>query len=171
MYVRDTLLRTAEAGLFVPRWSAQILAELRRALERRQSRENTDRLLALMEAAFPDARIRVPAKLVGEQTNHREDRHVLAAALASRADYLVTENTRHFPPHLRLLQAPTVVTPDEFLCRILSHAPTRMLGVVARQARDYDAPALDTCALLAILSRSAPRFAAATLTLLADRDT
>lgn len=43
-----------------------------------------------------------------------DDRPLLAAALAAEADYLVTANTRDFPPGKRFGHL-TIVTPEEFL--------------------------------------------------------
>jgi hypothetical protein len=44
-----------------------------------------------MATYFPDARVTGYEELIGSMTNHRKDRHVLAAAVAGRADALVTE--------------------------------------------------------------------------------
>ncbi|HET8626572.1 MAG TPA: PIN domain-containing protein [Thermomicrobiales bacterium] len=59
---RDTLLRAAEAGLYRPYWSAEILAEVERTLTRllaRRGRADADvlarRLLAHLAAHFPAA--------------------------------------------------------------------------------------------------------------------
>jgi hypothetical protein len=51
-----------------------------------------------MAAYFPDARETSYEKLISSMTNHPKDRHVLAAAVAGRADVLVTENLKDFPP-------------------------------------------------------------------------
>ena len=68
-----------------------------------------------MATYFPDARVTGYEKLIGSMTNHPKDRHVLAAAVAGRADVLVTENLKDFPPgsvaHLEI----TVAGQDDFL--------------------------------------------------------
>ena len=51
-----------------------------------------------MAAYFPDARVTSYEELIGSMPNHPKDRHVLAAAVAGRADILVTENLKDFPP-------------------------------------------------------------------------
>jgi len=48
-----------------------------------------------------------------------DDRPLLAAAMVAKADYLVTANTRDFPPG-KCFGSLTVVTPEEFL-EILIH--------------------------------------------------
>ena len=51
-----------------------------------------------MATYFPDARVTGYKQLIGSMTNDPKDRHVLAAAVAGRADTLVTENLKDFPP-------------------------------------------------------------------------
>jgi predicted nucleic acid-binding protein len=49
-----------------------------------------------MREFFPDSMVASYQPLVAQMTNHPKDRHVLAAAVASRADYLVTFNLKDF---------------------------------------------------------------------------
>lgn len=48
-----------------------------------------------------------------------DDNHVLECAQAARADFLVTGNTKHFPPHHETTR---VVTPRQFLDLLLPQA-------------------------------------------------
>jgi predicted nucleic acid-binding protein len=92
-YLCDTLLSVAEEGAFRPLWSDHILAELRRNLIKAGAKqEAVEHRLGQMATYFPDARVTGYEKLIGSMTNHPKDRHVLAAAVAGRADVLVTEN-------------------------------------------------------------------------------
>lgn len=43
---------------------------------------------------------------------HKDDAHVLECAIAAKAQYLVTGNTKHFPP--RKFHQTLIVTPTEF---------------------------------------------------------
>jgi len=56
--LRDTLLRLAEADLYVPRWSERILAEVARNLVEsgRTDSEQATRVTETMAEAFPEAR-------------------------------------------------------------------------------------------------------------------
>jgi len=56
-----------------------------------------------------------------------DDRPLLAAALAAEADYLVTANTRDFPPGERLGKL-TIVTPQEFLDILIHEAIEEQRG-------------------------------------------
>src|SRR5688500_8953497 len=79
--LRDTLLRTAEAGLYHARWSADTLDELVRVLLRYArfgvTQARADRLVAQMERTFPDALVSGYEHLIGAMRNHQSDRHVL----------------------------------------------------------------------------------------------
>ena len=98
-YLCDTLLSIAEEGVYRPLWSDHVLTELRRNLVKAGAKqEAVEHRLAQMAAYFPDARVTTYEELIGSMTNHPKDRHVLAAAVAGRADMLVTENLKDFPP-------------------------------------------------------------------------
>jgi predicted nucleic acid-binding protein len=105
---RDVLLEVASTGAYRPLWSSEILAELDRTLrmllgKRGVTPEETDayltRLFRQMETAFPDALVTDWESLA--ETIHLpdpDDRHVVAAARAGRADVIVTDNLADFPP-------------------------------------------------------------------------
>ena len=87
------LLSIAEVGAFRPLWSDHVLEELRRNLIKAGAKpEAVEHRLGQMAAHFPDAGVAGHEQLIGSMTNHPKDRHMLAAAVAGRADVLVTEN-------------------------------------------------------------------------------
>jgi hypothetical protein len=47
--------------------------------------------------------------------NHPKDRHVLAAAVACRADYVITFNLKHFTPHSADTHHVMAIGPSTFL--------------------------------------------------------
>ena len=51
------------------------------------------------------------------------DRHVLAAAIHSRADVIVTDNLPHFPPEQLSRYGIEAQHPDEFLTHLIDLAP------------------------------------------------
>jgi predicted nucleic acid-binding protein len=84
-----------------PLWSSEILQEAGDALESKigLSPEQRKRRIDAMTAAFPEAAMR-PAKGLVESLNgipDKDDRHVLAAAIAGHADVIVTSNVKDFP--------------------------------------------------------------------------
>ena len=100
MPVADTLLRLAEEPAFyTPRWSEDILREVRRTLSSKfgYSEEQAARRLRTMNAAFPEAMVTGYESLAVSMKNHPKDRHVLAAAVRCGAHAIVTNNQKHFP--------------------------------------------------------------------------
>lgn len=84
-----------------------------------------------MQRTFPAARIvNYRARQAGCDGIAPSDRHVVAAALAARARYIVTRNLKHFPaPALAALGPVEAVHPDAFLVVLHDRA-----GVVVEQA-------------------------------------
>jgi hypothetical protein len=118
MPLADTLLRLAEpSALYEPRWTDEILAEVTRTLIGRFSK--TPEKARYREAAtrefFPGAIVENYEHLIAEMKNHPKDRHVLAAAVACRADYLVTFNLKDFAPVPADAHGIAVIGPSTFL--------------------------------------------------------
>jgi predicted nucleic acid-binding protein len=141
---RDVVLEVASTGIYRPLWSSEILAELDRTLRRLQAKrgmtpEETDayvvRLFRQMATAFPDALVTEWESLIDtDQLPDPDDRHVVAAARAGRADVIVTDNLPHFPPGS--LPSPlTRQTLDEFLLDSLDLYPGQVIRAVRTVAR------------------------------------
>ncbi len=86
------------------------------------------RLLAQMNRAFPDALVDGWPPLVETiSLPDATDRHVVAAALSGRADVIVTENQKDFPPE-ELPVSMFSQTADTFLLDSLDLHPQRRPG-------------------------------------------
>lgn len=149
-YLRDTLLRMAAAELFRPLWSATILEELGGNLP-----ENVDPapLLAKITTSFPDAAVTGYEALVNSMSNDPKDRHVLAAAVRSSANAIVTFNLDDFPADATKPYDVEVMHPDVFLLNQLDLAPGIALDVLRRQVAGYRTPEMDLFALAGALER------------------
>jgi hypothetical protein len=80
--LRDTLLRLAETPrLYIPKWSAEIISEMSRVLERRFSKTpaQTAHLEYELKKAFPESWTVGYKELEPSLTSQEKDRHVLAA--------------------------------------------------------------------------------------------
>lgn len=126
MPVADTLLRLAEPpALYEARWTSEILAEVTRTLVGRfgKAPEKAHYREAAMRQFFPDSLVENYESLVPKMENHPKDRHVLAAAVACRADCLVTFNLKDFPSPGGKYKADKyqidVIGPSTFLQRLL----------------------------------------------------
>ena len=96
--LRDTLLRMAESYLYLPRWSEDIIAETKRTLENKRglTPEQTEYLVSELRVHFEDAWVEGYEPLIAAMGNHPKDRHVLAAAVKTGAQTIVTFNLKDF---------------------------------------------------------------------------
>lgn len=91
--------------------------------------------------------------LIDQMRNHPKDRHVLAAALACHADYLVTFNLKDFPAVAGA--STTVVGPSAFL-NLLWKRDRSIVAV--RLLEQADAIGVSVDLLLDRLAQSVPAF-------------
>jgi hypothetical protein len=130
--LRDFLLALAERGLFVPLWSDGVVAEWLHLVARRNPAESADvrALLMRMSARWPDGRGPPGAPEVLDLPDPA-DRHVLAAAIAGRADMILTENWRDFPRTVLAADGLRAVRPDDFVMQLWLEAPDAVAAEVA----------------------------------------
>lgn len=159
----DTLLRAADAGLYEPRWSTQILDEVERTLVTKMgvSREQAARRVAAMQAAFPHAQVDGHEDLIAVMRNHPKDRHVLAAAVRAGAGAIVTANLKDFPPAALEPYAVEALHPDDLLLDLLDLDQSVILRLLEEQAQAYVNPPIPLTDLRRHLSTTVPKFAAA----------
>lgn len=116
--VRDTLLRLFERRLFLARWTDEIIEETVRTLQDKLGRtsEQTDHLVNELRTFFPDAWVEQGYReLIPAMTNQEKDRHVLAAAVKTPCEVIVTYNLKDFPEKAISPFGISVKHPDEFL--------------------------------------------------------
>jgi predicted nucleic acid-binding protein len=127
--LREILLGVAGAGLFQPIWSDRILEEWARATRKLgPEAEGAARgAAALLTAQFPKARVAaapgIEARLHLPDEN---DIHVLATAVASGADAILTYNAGDFPRHVLAFEGVERRDPDGFLWELWSHYPAEV---------------------------------------------
>jgi len=159
-YLRDTLLRLAEAELYEPLWSADILDELARSVAERIG-PLAKGLVDAMAGAFPESLVTGYAALLSAMTNDPKDRHVLAAAVGGDAHAVVTLNLKDFPAAAAEPYGIEVLHPDDFLLDMLDLAPVEMKAVLRTQLSSYRREPRDLHGLLdRIGAGGAPQFAA-----------
>lgn len=168
------LLELAEARLYRPIWSADIHDEWVRNLKQNRSDldpAKIDRRRAAMDAALPDACVTGYQRLVPSlDLPDANDRHVLAAAIRSKAQVIVTFNEKHFP--VVTLDEFDLCTqhPDTFLRHLIDLAPNLVLSRLLTMIEALRRPAMSANDYIAMLERqSLPESAAALRGLLLDR--
>ena len=138
----DLLLRLADAEMFEPLWSEEILEEVQRNLiaKRNVPPEKAIRRVNRMRSAFPNALVEGYEDLTTSMTTDPKDRHVAAAAVRGGGALIVTANTRDFP---RMALEPYdigVLHPDEFLQDQLDPAPATTIRCLEQQRAAYVRP-------------------------------
>ncbi|MGZ9812494.1 RSP_2648 family PIN domain-containing protein [Pseudoroseicyclus sp. H15] len=139
------LLGAAGAGLFEPRWSPRIEEEWARAAARKGQEVFARGEIAAANAAFPRARVSWQAELERRLwLPDPADVHVLAAAIASSADMIVTSNAKDFPRGLLAEEGLSRADPDALLLGFFEADPERLRPVaekVLAEARDLSGEA------------------------------
>jgi predicted nucleic acid-binding protein len=131
--LREILQGAGEAGLYQPIFSERILREWVLATEKLgpAAPAMAEGEAALLRAAFPRALVRehpeIEARLILPDPN---DVHVLATAIASGADAIVTFNAQDFPGHVLASEKVTRRDPDGFLWELQSRHPEAMARIV-----------------------------------------
>jgi predicted nucleic acid-binding protein len=158
--LRDTLLRAAEKGMYRLHWSDEILDEVRRNLVKREmtSPENAQDLIDQMNNFFPEANVRGFEVLIPSMTNDKKDRHVLAAAVMSRSQVIITSNIKDFQKKALEPFGIEAQTPDEFLTHLFYLKPTLMTEILSAQVRDLNDPPMTVSEVLEVLSIVVPDF-------------
>ena len=160
----DLLLRLAERGLYRVVWSEEILAEVHESLVRRELDEGRiRRRIQMMREAFPEAQVDDIAPFLGgvpAEVEH-DDYHVVAAALAGKADAIVTNNLAHCPAAALTALGIDVQSLDEFLLNQWTLDPETVLDALLEMEADRDRPPRTVPELLDALEPHAPEFVAA----------
>ncbi len=155
----DTLLRSAEHRRYVPLWTDAILDEVIRNVARLHPEHGTDsanRRVRFMNTAFPDAMVTGWEHLEADMTNDPKDRHVLAAAVETGAEVIVTNNTSDFPDSACHPYGISVMRADSFLCEIWSTEPELAKTMIEEQAASLRGHTFES--LLDVLAVHMPTF-------------
>lgn len=117
--LRDLLLELAVSDMFRAKWSARIQDEWVNALLRNEPHRDPARLQRtreLMEENVRDVLVEGYEDLIPAITlPDLNDRHVVAAAIKSRSDLIVTFNLKHFPAAEMAKWDLEAQHPDKFL--------------------------------------------------------
>ena len=131
--LREILQGAGEAGLYQPVFSDRILREwvLATAKLGPAAPAIAEGEAAVLRATFPRALARehpeIEARLLLPDPN---DLHVLATAIASGADAIVTFNAQDFPGHILAAEGIARRDPDGFLWELQSRHPQKMAQIV-----------------------------------------
>jgi predicted nucleic acid-binding protein len=136
--LRSLLMYLAMTGLFKARWTDAIHQEWMRNVQANSpdiTREKAERVRDLMNAHVQDCLVTgyedlIPALSLPDP----DDRHVLAAAIRTGADVIVTANLTDFPAATLKQYGIAARHPDEFINHLLGLVPA-IVCVAANQQR------------------------------------
>ena len=156
----DILLTTAGRRLYRAHWTASILDEAKRNIitaRRDLNPATVEQRFDAMNRAMPEAMLEpAPVTLVDAMTNHPGDRHVLATAVAIRAEVIVTENTKHFPTTACEPYGIETKTLDEFITDLVSLSATDVWQSIEEMAARRSNPPQTTTDICNALARHIP---------------
>jgi len=159
---RDLLLCFYEADLYRARWSETIQQEwLRHAIDRNPTKEaNLQRTDRLMREHFAEAWIEDFDRFIPTvELPDPDDRHVVAAAIACNAQYIVTDNIKHFPEEDLSALHLEAGTADKFLAGTVEHYPARSFEVIREHRNGLRSAPTASAYLMDLISKGLPLLA------------
>jgi predicted nucleic acid-binding protein len=124
--LRSFLMYLAVPGVYRAKWSKDIHEEWMSSLLLNRpdlTRAKLERTRELMDKNAPDALVAGYKSLIPRLSLPDEgDRHVLAAAIQAKANVIVTNNLKDFPPEVLQEFEIEAQTPDEFVMNLLDLA-------------------------------------------------
>jgi len=118
---RDLLLWFAHYDLYTPKWSKHIFDEWLEAMQSKGVSESEAlKRTNIVNDAFPDALVENYEPLIETlRLPDINDNHVLAAAIKTNANLIVTNNLKHFPIEYLSSFGLSAKTADDFLTDII----------------------------------------------------
>ena len=163
--MRQVILGAAEAGAFTPVWSARILEEWSRAAIKLgpQGQVQADAEITQTRVRFPQAEALVPDGLAARLwLPDANDVHVLAVAVCTSSDAIMTLNAKDFPRGVLAEEGVGRIDPDTYLFGLWKAEPEMMTSVTQRVLQDARALSGSDRQMRALLKKARlPRLAKA----------
>ena len=135
--LRDLMVRLAQTRRFRALWTAEIHEEWMLALMRQRpdiERSSLERTVSQINAAVPDSLVTGYEELTEQLTlPDLDDRHVLAAAIISGAQAIVTMNLKDFPDEVLGKYDLFAQHPDDFVLDLIDLDPAVVLSTIKQQ--------------------------------------
>jgi predicted nucleic acid-binding protein len=153
VWIRDILLWFAHEDLYNPKWSKHIFDEYLDVLKRKGQDDNSRKKAILtINSAFPDAMVLNYEPLIQSlNLPDKKDRHVLAAAIKTNANLIVTNNIKDFPRDYLSSFGLTAKTPDDFLTDIIDLNHKKSVEAFMQMVMIKKRPAMDEYEVLDML--------------------
>ena len=165
--LRDFLMYVALTNIVRMKWSAQIHQEWMEAVLRTRPdipRFQLERTRRLMDSYALDAVVENFEHLIDALSlPDPDDRHVLAAAIQSRSQWIVTFNLKDFPAAALSPFGIESVHPDSFVVHLLETAPLSVLSAASEHRQSLKRPPKNVSEYLSTLERQGLLLTVATL--------
>lgn len=153
--VRNIILTFAEEGFFRARWSSTtIRSELVPAIKKAAglSAEKANFHKDRIEIAFPEGEIVEDPNLVGGLIlPDPKDRHVLAAAIQTKAALIVTNNLKDFPVAALAAHQIEPISADSFIADCIDLAGAEAIAALRVLRERFRRPEMDAEAFLRLV--------------------
>lgn len=125
--IRDILLWFAHHDLYTPKWSQHIFDEWENVMRKKGlSETEISKRTQTVQKAFPDALVENYESLIqGLTLPDAKDRHVLAAAIKTNGNIIVTNNLKHFPEDYLSSFGLMARTADDFVTDLIDLNPQK----------------------------------------------
>lgn len=150
--IRDLLFWFAYYDMYTPKWSEHIFDEWKSVMKRKEIEDREiERRTQKANLAFPDAMVKNYSGLIeGLDLPDPKDRHVLAAAIKTNANIIVTNNIKDFPEDYLLSFGLYVKTADDFFTDIIDLNTEKAIKAFRELVLNRRNPDLDEFAVLNI---------------------
>lgn len=142
--IRDLLFWLAHYELYTPKWSMHIFDEWKDVMLRKEiSLKEAEKRIHRANLAFPDALVQNYEPLI--TTLHLpdpKDCHVLAAAIKTNANVIVTKNLKDFPEEYLDSFGLKAKRADDFLTDIIDLNPEQAIGAFKEMVLNRRNPAM-----------------------------
>lgn len=159
--LRDTLLWAAENKLYTLHLTNEILEETRRNLVAKGyiTENQSHRLVLMIQNSFKTRFVEDYQQFIPLMPINEKDRHVLAAAVASHSQIIITHNLKDFPSYLLAQYHVEAQSPDTFLVGLLHENPQAIQEILSQQSAQLNNPPLTVSQILDRLALNVPNFA------------
>lgn len=154
--VRDLLFWFAYYELFTPKWSHHIFDEWVGVMQRKNvTSDEIKKRIRKAQLAFPDALVENYEELVDSlQLPDPKDRHVLAAAIKTNANLIVTNNLKDFPLEYLAKFGLSAKSADDFITDIIDLNPKTAIKAFKELVMNRTNPDLNEFEILDIFGKN-----------------
>ena len=157
-FARDLLLSLFAAGIYEAKWTDQITKEWVGHLLKNDpsvTQAKIDRTVALMNQIQPAALVQRYEQFIGQiDIPDKDDRHVVATAIACGAQKILTWDLGDFPNQVLAAFGVHAESPDKFIANLIIDNPTVVVRIFRDVRQRFKAPPMSVAQFFESLKRN-----------------